>query len=158
MPDETAMSTAIVGISSTRARQETAVVRRGTVQSIEGATCTIALAGGTVTSVPILSRADLVVGKTTVLLQQGNSLVALGATGGSAGGGGGKYSKVITGGSITEVVTHGLGTRAIVANVFRNSAPWDLVLCDIAATTVDTVTLTFYSVPAAGQFVVNVVG
>jgi hypothetical protein len=32
------------------------------------------------------------------------------------------------------------------------------VLCDWAATTTDTVTLTYYAAPTAGSYIVNVVG
>ncbi len=71
-----------------------------------------------------------------------------------------KYARLIGDGSAgTFVVTHNLNTRDVDVVVRRNVAPFDKVLVDDAATTVNTVTLTFSGlVPTADQFRVSVLG
>jgi hypothetical protein len=54
-------------------------------------------------------------------------------------------------------VWHGLGSRNVIVAVYRNSAPYDEVECDVERTDPNTVTLrTLPYVPTAGEFIVAV--
>lgn len=55
------------------------------------------------------------------------------------------------------VVNHGLGTRAVHVTIYRNAAPYDQVIADVAHTSVDTLTISGFTLPpATGQFTVAV--
>lgn len=70
-----------------------------------------------------------------------------------------KYSANVGDGSATSIaVTHSLGTRAVHVTVFRNSTPWDTVLCDVERTDTNTVTVKFAVAPTSAQYTVVVVG
>lgn len=49
-------------------------------------------------------------------------------------------------------VTHNLNTRDVEVSVRRNSGAYDEIICDVAATTVNTVTITFKTAPTSNQF------
>lgn len=49
-------------------------------------------------------------------------------------------------------VTHNLNTRDVEVSVRRNSGAYDEIICDVAATTANTVTLTFLTAPSSNQF------
>jgi len=62
-------------------------------------------------------------------------------------------------GSSTQfALTHNLGTRDVLVNVYRNSSPYDTVECDVERTDTNTVTLRFASAPTAAQFRAVVLG
>lgn len=50
------------------------------------------------------------------------------------------------------VITHNLGTRDVQVQLYRNSTPWDTVLCDVERTTTNTCTLRFTTAPTTNQF------
>lgn len=55
--------------------------------------------------------------------------------------------------SISYVITHNLGTRDVTVAVYRNSTPWDEVICDVAHTSTNTVTLSGFTIPpTSNQF------
>lgn len=60
--------------------------------------------------------------------------------------------------STTIAVPHNLGTRDVVVEVFRNSTPWDSVICDVERSSTNNVNLKFASAPTAAQFRVVVHG
>lgn len=49
--------------------------------------------------------------------------------------------------SISYVITHNLGTRDVNVSVYRNSTPWDEVICDVAHTSTNTITLSGFTIP-----------
>lgn len=70
-----------------------------------------------------------------------------------------KYSANVGDGSSTTIgVTHNLGTRAVHVTVFRNSTPWDTVLCDVERPDTNTVNLKFAVAPTSAQYTVLVTG
>ena len=62
------------------------------------------------------------------------------------------YTTNIAGGSSTETITHNLNSRDVHVTVYRNSSPWDAILCDTQRTTTSSVDLIFAYVPTAAQF------
>lgn len=55
--------------------------------------------------------------------------------------------------SISYLITHNLGTRDVKVAVYRNSTPWDEVICDVAHTSTNTVTLSGFTIPpSSNQF------
>jgi len=69
------------------------------------------------------------------------------------------YSTSIGDGSSTSiVVTHNLGTRAVQVQLWEASGSYNMVVPDIQATTINTVTLIFGTAPTSGQYTVVVVG
>ncbi len=62
------------------------------------------------------------------------------------------------GSAITYVITHGLGTRAVIPRVYRNSGIYDEVGCDIEHTSTTTITLKFLLAPTLNQYNVVVMG
>jgi hypothetical protein len=60
--------------------------------------------------------------------------------------------------ALSTVVTHNLGTRDVVVSVRRTVTPWDIVLADVEATSINTVTVRFATAPAAGDYRITVVG
>lgn len=69
-----------------------------------------------------------------------------------------KYSAAVGDGTNTSIaVSHGLGSRDVVVNVY-DAATYETVECDIARTSISSVTLTFTTAPAANAFRVVVIG
>lgn len=69
-----------------------------------------------------------------------------------------QYSQLVGNGVATSIaVTHGLNTRLVHVSV-RDAVSYAEVVVDNAATNSGTVTLTFATAPAAGEFVVKVSG
>lgn len=50
------------------------------------------------------------------------------------------------------VVTHNLGTRDVLTEVIRSASPYDTVIADVAATTTNTITVSFASAPTTNEF------
>lgn len=64
-----------------------------------------------------------------------------------------KYVHAIGDGSTTAItVTHSLGTRDVIARVYRASSPWDEIDCDIVHTSTSALTVTFATAPATNEF------
>lgn len=62
-------------------------------------------------------------------------------------------------GSATQFdITHNWGTRRVLVQVFRNSAPWDNVLCGVERPDTNTVRVKFSAAPSSNQFIVAVMG
>ncbi len=56
-------------------------------------------------------------------------------------------------------VVHNLGNRDVGVEVYRNSTPWDTILCDVdRSVDVNTVRLSFATAPATGAFRVVITG
>jgi len=67
-------------------------------------------------------------------------------------------SDTIGDGSATAyVITHNLGTRAVVIQVY-DAASYDTVIADVVRTSTDTATITFASAPASNAYVVVITG
>jgi hypothetical protein len=56
------------------------------------------------------------------------------------------------------LITHSLGTRDVVVEVYSNSSPWGTVLCDVERTSTTQATLRFATAVGAGQFRAVVTG
>ncbi len=69
----------------------------------------------------------------------------------------GKFSQTIVGGGTTEVITHNLGTRAVIVSV-HDVSTFVEVVCDVTKTSTNTITIGFAVAPAAGAYVVTVHG
>jgi hypothetical protein len=68
-----------------------------------------------------------------------------------------KYASDIGDGSSTAItVTHSLGTRDVVVEVFNNSTPWDTVECDVTRPSTTQVTCTFAVAPTSAQYRVTI--
>jgi hypothetical protein len=72
----------------------------------------------------------------------------------AAPAGGGTVNKYAAdvGGSTAVVLTHGLSTRDVTVEVYRNSTPWDTIECDVERTSTTQVTLRFAVAPAAAAY------
>ena len=69
-----------------------------------------------------------------------------------------KFTQVVGDGSLTQIpVTHNLGSRTVVVNVY-DSATYDTVECDVVRTSTTVVTLGFTVAPASGAYTVVIVG
>lgn len=56
-------------------------------------------------------------------------------------------------GSSTQIdVTHNWNTRNVSVELYRNSTPWDTVLCDVSRPDANTVRFNFASAPTSNQF------
>lgn len=55
----------------------------------------------------------------------------------------------------TIVVTHNLGSRDVIAQVYRNATPWDDIIVDKERTTTNSLTIKFGTAPAAAAFRIN---
>lgn len=69
----------------------------------------------------------------------------------------GRFSQTIVGTATSEVITHNLGTRAVVVSV-HDVSTFAEVECDVTKTSTNTITLGFAVAPAAGAYVVTVIG
>lgn len=67
------------------------------------------------------------------------------------------YSTTV-GGSTAQTITHNLGVRQVTTEVYRNSAPYDTVDCDVERVDGNNVTLRFAVAPAASEYNVVIVG
>lgn len=77
---------------------------------------------------------------------------------GLSGSGALRYSQDIGDNSATSfVVTHSLGTRDVVISVRRSTTPWDIVMCDMEATSTTTVTLRFSVAPTTNEYRVTII-
>lgn len=81
---------------------------------------------------------------------------APGAPGAAGLPGGATYSQLV-GGAISQVVTHSLNTRDAVVEVYRMSAPYDRIDCDVEHTDANKVTLRFLAAPAVNAYQVIIV-
>jgi hypothetical protein len=63
-----------------------------------------------------------------------------------------KYAATITGGSTSEVITHNLGTKDVIVQLYRVASPYDIVYTDVELTSTNTITLRFNVAPAAGEY------
>lgn len=70
-----------------------------------------------------------------------------------------KYAVNIGDGSNTAyTVTHNLATRDVAVTVRENASPYAEIICDVAMTTTNTLTITFAAAPTSDQYRVVVVG
>lgn len=79
-----------------------------------------------------------------------------GATGpaGPTGPGSAKYAAVLTGTASPETVTHNLNTRDVIVQVINGNSPYQAVVVDWQAATVNTVTVLYNPNLGAGYRVV----
>jgi hypothetical protein len=69
-----------------------------------------------------------------------------------------KFTATVGDGTLTQIpVTHNLGSRTVVVNVY-DSATYDTVECDVVRTSTTVVTLGFTVAPASGAYTVVIVG
>ncbi|NDB58660.1 hypothetical protein EB001_09460 [bacterium] len=69
-----------------------------------------------------------------------------------------KFTQTVGNGSLTQIpVTHNLGSRTVIVNVY-DSATYDTVECDVVRTSTSVVTLGFTAAPASGAYTVVIVG
>jgi hypothetical protein len=65
----------------------------------------------------------------------------------------GQFSADVGNGTLTDItVNHNLGTRDVTVEVYRNSTPWDTVMCDVERTDTNNVLLRFAVAPTAAQY------
>jgi phage-related tail fiber protein len=71
-----------------------------------------------------------------------------------------KFSANIGDGAATSfVLNHNLGTRDVVASIYRNSTPWDQVYADVSMPTdVNNMTIAFAVAPASNEYRVVIIG
>lgn len=68
-----------------------------------------------------------------------------------------RYVANVGNGSATSfTVTHSLGTRDVMVQVYRNSSPWETVACDVERTSTAAVTVKFAAAPSTNQYRVMV--
>lgn len=60
--------------------------------------------------------------------------------------------------AVAYVITHNLGTRDLIASVRSATTPWEVVVCDVEMTSINTATLRFATAPTLNQFRVSLVG
>jgi hypothetical protein len=72
--------------------------------------------------------------------------------------GGTKHFAGDVGSGTAPVITHNLNSKDVSVEVYRNSTPWDTVMCDVERTTVNTVTLRFAASVTAAAYRCVVVG
>jgi hypothetical protein len=69
-----------------------------------------------------------------------------------------KFTSTVGNGTLTQIpVTHNLGSREVVVNVY-DSATYDTIECDVVRTSTTVVTLGFTVAPASGAYTVVIVG
>jgi hypothetical protein len=70
-----------------------------------------------------------------------------------------KFAANVGDGASTSInVTHGLGTRDVVVQLYTNGTPWDTVFCEVQRPDVNTATLVFGAAPASSAYRVVVTG
>lgn len=68
------------------------------------------------------------------------------------------YSATLGNGVLTSIpITHNLNTRKIIAMVY-NTTTFEVIMCDVVVTSVNTVTLGFSVAPATAQYTINIIG
>lgn len=97
-----------------------------------------------------------------VYVNSTNAPITLGTTAlvfsqfGAGGGGSGTVTRVNAdvgdGVSTTLTITHSFATRDIQVEVYRNTTPWDTILCDVARPNTNDVDLSFNVAPTSAQF------
>jgi hypothetical protein len=79
-----------------------------------------------------------------------------GPTAGSGGGGGGSAAGYVTnvgdGTNTTYTITHGLGSRDVIVQLYSNSGNYEAIDCEIRRTSTTTATLIFGSIPTTDQY------
>lgn len=69
------------------------------------------------------------------------------------GTGGSNFAANVGDGISTSItVTHNLGSRDVIASLYRNSSPWDDVECDIQRPTTNDILLVFTAPPTSAQY------
>lgn len=69
------------------------------------------------------------------------------------GTGGANFAADVGNGTLTTItVTHNLGTRDVIASVYRNTTPWDDIDCEIQRPNLNDIVLIFATAPTANQF------
>jgi hypothetical protein len=109
---------------------------------------------------PILSQGEMGYETDTKMIKVGDGNTAWSSLVYSSVGnfGVGSFTQTVGDGSATTIiVTHNLNTRNVVVSV-KESSTYAEVLCDVSATSVNAVTLTFATAPTAGQYTVTVIG
>jgi hypothetical protein len=69
-----------------------------------------------------------------------------------------KYQTVVSGGATTFTATHNFNSVSVAVEVFRNSAPFDTIDCDVERPTNNTVLLRFATAPSTNEYAVVVLG
>lgn len=70
-----------------------------------------------------------------------------------------KFAGNVGDGSSTSItVTHSLGTRDVIVQLYAAATPWDQEICDVTAATTTTITLAFAVAPASNFYRVVVMG
>ena len=68
-----------------------------------------------------------------------------------------KYTTTVGDGSATQfTITHNLGSRVALIQVYRTASPYDTVFCDVERTTTTTATIRFAAAPSSGEYTVVV--
>lgn len=110
---------------------------------------TISGSSNTLTDIPVSALSTTGTAGSTTYLRGDGSWAAASAQNTT-------YTTTIGNGSSTTItVTHNLGTRNVVVSV-KNASTYAEVECDVAATTTNTVTLTFATAPTQDQYTVTV--
>lgn len=147
-------------------------IEEGTTNAENGWVCTVD-AGGTLGTTAVtwvqFSSAGVITASNGIL-RTGNNLtgVVVGGGGLLVGASGFQIDTAIVArhvaaaigdGVATQIdMTHSLGTRDVVVNVYRVASPYETVMCDTERFDVNTVRLRFAVAPTAGQFRVVVTG
>lgn len=97
---------------------------------------------------------DVVAGDTTLTVAADNVVVntAVIATRAYADAGAAKRYAIDVGGATAVTVTHNLGTKDVIVQVWDNTTPFAQIECDVEHATVNTVILRFAAAPAAAAF------
>lgn len=70
-----------------------------------------------------------------------------------------KFASDVGNGSLTTVgITHNLGTRDVRVEVYRNTTPWDTIICDVERPDGNNINLIFSVAPTTNQYRVTVQG
>lgn len=69
-----------------------------------------------------------------------------------------KYALATVGGATSQVITHSLGSKDVIVQLYRNASPFDQVECDVEHTSTTQVTLRFAVAPATNAYSVVVTG
>lgn len=67
-----------------------------------------------------------------------------------------KFVANIVGTATSEVITHNLGTRDVMVEVYRSATPWDTIILDVERTSTNTITLRWAVAPASAEYRVMV--
>lgn len=70
-----------------------------------------------------------------------------------------KVTATIGDGSNTSLaVTHSLGVKTVIAQVYRTASPYDVIMCDIEQTDVNTTTFKFAVAPGTNEYTAVIIG